>query len=471
MRSYIVRFKETRQPEAPAVAITKPTARQIRTRTGCAQCKRRRVKCDEQQPACQRCRARGENCSGPVVVPRWQTIVLAQDSSDSGLVQYWMTAVCGPMPLELHKPELLPDAVLPLLDGSPALLHCLRGVAIAHRGFFSAEALPASLRETSHALAALRTELAPINGDPCHLHRTLLAALSLSILSVWLDPSSQDSSSLLHLRGASSVLHLLLRVREEEASTLTNFMVGFYVYIDMIHSYAVPAARPLPLSDILASRLASSAAYVHPITGIATSLCLVVARVGRYLRSVVDLRRRDPGIERTLHCALRDWQPPAAATRQPPNHRHGRIADAYRILGQIMLQQARRHVAIVDTPPSSAPVENDDDMPPPLSTLVPQALRIIAADDAATSSYADAATSGVYTRGIVLLAVGPEVSPGAGRVVIADAFARLHKLTRVNHFLLAARFVRDACWPLRDRGVEFTWLDLLVRAGLTCVLI
>lgn len=457
----MVRFKETRQPEAPAVAIPKPTARQIRTRTGCAQCKRRRVKCDEQQPACQRCRARGESCSGAVVVPRWQTIVLAQDSSDSGLVQYWTTAVCGPMPLELHKPELLPDAVLPLLDRSPALLHCIRGVAVAHRGFFSAEALPASLRETSHALVALRAELAPIHDDPCHLHRALLAALSLSILSVWLDPSSQDSSSLLHLRGANSVLRLLLRVRE--ASPLTNFLVDFYVYMDMIHSYAVPAAHPLPLSDTLASRLASSAAYVHPITGTAASLCLVVAHVGRYLRSVVDLRRRDPELERALHRSLRDWQPPIANY----HHQHARIADAYRVLGQIMLHQARRHVPIADTPPSSAPVENDHH----LSTLVAEALRIIAAADAAAAPYADAASSGVYTRGIMLLAVGPEVSRGAGRAVIVDAFARLHRLTRVNHFLLAARFVRDTCWPLRDRGVEFTWLDLLVRTGLTCVLI
>lgn len=451
MRSYIVRFKETRQPETPAVAIPKPRARQIRTRTGCAQCKRRRVKCDEQQPWCQRCTVRGEKCSGAVVVPRWQTIVLAQDSSDGGLVQYWTTAVCGSMPLEVHKPELLPDALLPLLDRSPALLHCIRGVAIAHRGFFSAEALPASLRETSHALAALRTELA-IHDDP---HRTLLAALSLSILSVWLDPSSQDSSSLLHLRGASSVLHLLLRVREEEASMLTNFMVGFYVYIDMIHSYAVPAAHPLPLSDTLASYLASSATYVHPITGIATDLCLVVARVGRYLRSVVDLRRRDSGLEHALHRSLRDWQP----VRKPDQH-HGRIADAYRVLGQIMLHQARRHVPVVD---------DDDDEPPPLDTLVARALHIIDADDATASSVD--ASSGVYTRGIMLLAVGPEVSRGPDRVVISDAFARLHRLTRVNHFLLAARFVRDACWPLRDRGVEFTWLDLLVRAGLTCVLI
>ncbi|KAB2577291.1 Transcriptional regulatory protein moc3 [Lasiodiplodia theobromae] len=457
MRSYIVRFKETRQPEAPAVAIPKPTARQIRTRTGCAQCKRRRVKCDEQQPACQRCRARDEKCSGPVVVPRWQTIVLAQDSSDNGLVQYWTTAVCGSMPLELHKPELLPDVVLPLLDRSPALLHCIRGVAIAHRGFFSTEALPASLRETSHALAALRTELA-IHDDP---HRTLLAALGLSILSVWLDPSSQDSSSLLHLRGASSVLHLLLlRVREANTQclALTDFMVGLYVYIDMIHSYAVPAAHPLPLSGKLASRLASSAGYVHPITGIATGLCLVVARVGRYLRSVVDLHRRDPGLERTLHRSLRDWQP-----RNPVHHQHARIADAYRILGLIMLHQARRHVTVVDDD------DDEDDEPPPLSTLVAQALHIIAADHVTASS--TDASSGVYTRGIMLLAVGPEVSPGAGRAVITDAFARLHRLTRVNHFLLAARFVRDTCWPLRDRGVEFTWLDLLVRAGLTCVLI
>jgi hypothetical protein len=41
-----------------------------RTRTGCATCRKRRVKCDEAKPICNRCRTANYTCEG-YAAPRW----------------------------------------------------------------------------------------------------------------------------------------------------------------------------------------------------------------------------------------------------------------------------------------------------------------------------------------------------------------------------------------------------------------
>lgn len=58
--------------ECRSEKVRKPRASKPKVRTGCITCKIRRIKCDETQPACNRCTSTGRRCDGYLILPRKQ---------------------------------------------------------------------------------------------------------------------------------------------------------------------------------------------------------------------------------------------------------------------------------------------------------------------------------------------------------------------------------------------------------------
>lgn len=131
----------------------------------------------------------------------------------------------------------------------------------------------------------------------------------------------------------------------EELSRLATDR-SFHIYIFRLFLYwdafssslSTSDAQAYPvntISDTIARPPFSS--LVHPITGIATTLCPLIGEAGRYLRWVVDTRTLSAPVSLDLESRLRQWQPPDTSSSQPQLLQ---LAEGYRNAGLIMLYQA-----------------------------------------------------------------------------------------------------------------------------------
>lgn len=475
-RSTDLRVRLARFPAAPASPGEQPPlrARQIKTRTGCQQCKKRRLKCDETQPICRRCQLRGDDCSGSARVEQWQTTVLSPavrsarplpplrpGLCDDDLLHYFAAVVIKDMVLEVNTATPLPPVLDPYIRRSKALLHAARSLSIAHLHRFEPSSIPHLLNDYQCALVALRKEVEQEVADKqCSthdaLHRLLLGALFLIVLHAWFNDSGKDSG-LLHLRGATATIDLLLASACDEGKTsvLEDFMIGAVAHVDMLCSHLVPARHPLTQSPnllyILQQDRWRSGSSMHPICGLSAPLCPIVGQAGRYYRSVVDLRVRDPERERELEHCLLQWQPIDADDKTL----HVQIADGYRVCGLIMLHQARR-VHGAETPPDAQP----DSQVPKLHQLIFFAMAILRDTPRALPQ--------VNFEVLLLLIAGPEIGKEdqAGRALIETRFSELTAATNRRGHTLAAKFVREY-WQIRDEGREVTWLEYMVERELS----
>ncbi|EOD49477.1 putative c6 transcription factor protein [Neofusicoccum parvum UCRNP2] len=318
------------------------TALRIKTHTGCQQCKRRKIKCDETKPICRRCQARGDHCSQPARPEQWQTVVLrpvAQPSthlSDDDLLQYFAAVMLKDMVVDVKTAAPLRQALDPLIQRSKALLYSVRSLTQIHRNRFDPASMHAPLQDRQRAVVALRQEVQQELVDALQsrsaLNRLLLASLFLTILHAWCD-APHENGALLHLRGATATVDLLLapQYRDPRTVVLQDFLVGTVAFLDMMYAFLIPASNPLPQSsrmlDMLKQDRWRSGTYIHPVSGLATPLIMLVAQTGRYYRSVVDLRIRDPRREHELERSLLAWQPLDADDKTL----YVRVADAYRL--------------------------------------------------------------------------------------------------------------------------------------------
>ncbi|KAL1632719.1 hypothetical protein SLS56_003416 [Neofusicoccum ribis] len=229
------------------------------------------------------------------------------------------------MVVDVKTAAPLRQALDPLTQRSKALLYSVRSLSQIHRNRFD----PASM----HALRQeVQQELVDALQSRSALNRLLLASLFLTILHAWCD-APHENGALLHLRGATATVDLLLapKYRDTRTVVLQDFLVGTVAFLDMMYAFLIPASNPLPQSsrmlDMLKQDRWRSGTYIHPVSGLATSLIMLVAQTGRYYRSVVDLRIRDPHREHELERSLLAWQPLDADDKTL----YVRVADAYRL--------------------------------------------------------------------------------------------------------------------------------------------
>ncbi|KAF4171741.1 hypothetical protein CNMCM8694_002089 [Aspergillus lentulus] len=464
-----------------------PPARQVKSRSGCEPCKRRRVKCDETRPRCRRCQSRNETCTGNFLSDTWQIerpwLLVADQKPQSvpfssktygeltgvlenDLLRHWFDHACLTMAILPPPLNPLSDGMAPYLRRSKALRHTIQCVSHAHRQFFSVAQLAEFLDERDRALVSLQNEIdRAMQRSPSSqgslLQTILLSSLLLGISSAWL---VDDDYGYQYLVGTRKVVSLLLE-QDNSTDDFLRYLLGLYVYWELCSSYIEPCDMILSSTELVSKVVSEHlASYIHPVTGIATSICPVLIDVGRYYRRVIELSVDgvNPAYEYLLESKLQDWSPEKASFSISVCSQTKAesllaslqlLADSQRAMGMIMLYQARsvaQGIHPAGFPPLRKAVET-------IMTM----LRLIPPGDPLLNSEAPL----LVIAGSELLETDTEY-----RELVERHAMEVTKFTRVRAYMSGIQLVRDI-WDLRKAGMRTTWLELMLQRGNTLSLV
>ncbi|KAM5341311.1 hypothetical protein ACJ41O_014342 [Fusarium nematophilum] len=437
-----------------------PAPRSVKSRTGCEQCKKRRVKCDEKQPTCSRCEARGETCTGNFRLDQWQIErpwVTAEGASIPGstleneTLRYWYDTACLTMAMFPPPMNPLSYPLSSLLRRSKALRHTVQCVADAHQNYFTKDTMAQALQERNLAIVSLQGEVARIQSSTrmqaVLLRTTILSSLILCVSSGWFDPSGTDCGADF-LFGVKGIIHLLLTT--EPSDPLAFYVMGLLLYWEAFSSFLIPVARRRPVSQDVASLLLQSPfrSMVHPVTGLATSLCPIITEVGQHYRRVVETGQLSVSDEERVRCRLQDWTPPLdQGCAQRPWMLQ--IAEAYKNICFIMLHQARGVIGQLHGTDARD-----------LSDTVLSVIRRI--QDTPREDVV------INWAGPALLIAGSELHSGLQdeRRLVETYSLHLENVTRIPTYRQSQELIREV-WQLRDNGFVTSWLEVMVERGLS----
>lgn len=433
-------------------------AKRVKSRTGCEQCKRRKVKCDEGKPSCAKCMSREETCTGNFRSEAWQierpwvsNDVLAHTLSlENETLRHWYDEACLTMAMFRPPVNPLSHNLSLLVRRSRALRHTLECVASAHRQRFNPASLANALQERNSAIVSLRYEVSRVQegtNRPILLRSMILSSLLLCVSSAWLDPSGTDSG-IEFLLGVRGLLPLLCQSQPEDEFAF--YVLGLYLYCEAFWSYLIPASKHLPpyLPILLKMNWPPFRQAVHPVTGIATTLCPVIAEIGQYYRRIVETQCLSPTYELDLTMRLRAWKPPVGTPHQPQLLE---LALRYQDMGTIMLLQARGVV----TELSSLD----------LMMLFEATMRVME-----TLKHVPDLDPLLNWVGPLLIIAGSEISASypAIREVAKLSALRLVNWIRVPTYIRSLELV-ERVWQLRDNGINISWLEVMLSEGLALV--
>ncbi|KAH7347177.1 fungal-specific transcription factor domain-containing protein [Plectosphaerella cucumerina] len=434
-----------------------------KSRAGCEQCKKRKLKCDRRQPTCSRCLARRETCTGNVACDQWQIerpwaihnrAPPVPSALENDTLRYWYDKACLNMAM-FHPPvNPLSYDLSAWLRRSNALRHTLESIAEAHRQGFAPGQLVGALQARELAIVSLHGELDRVRATPSPrreplLRVMLLSSLLLCISSSWLDSANKDFG-LGFLVGSNSLVELLTQAHPPDPpDPLAFYDIGLFFYWHAFSSYLTSPSQAVHIapSALQALRRPPFDAAVHPVTGISTSLCPLIAEAGQYYRRVVDTGILDREHVRSLEDELRVWTPPDAC---PRHSQLLQLAEGHRSLALIMLMQA-----------ATAAGEDVD-----RSVLVEHVTRAVA-----VVSHIPDHDPLLNWVGPVLVIAGSELDAHhiEERLVVERVAMRLAGWTRVPTHLRSLTLVQDV-WRLRDSGSPCTWLELMVAQDVALAL-
>ncbi|KAJ6084892.1 hypothetical protein N7499_004521 [Penicillium canescens] len=309
MSAYRVRFANTvcaPSPSAeiasildPSVALPSDRALRKRSRSGCFQCKKAKVKCDELFPVCLRCLQRHLLCKSSPRLSTWQVEMRWVPSTLGAIVkvpllQYWLEQASQMLVID---PENNPFSfpIIRYLTGAPSLLHIIQSLGAAHQEYFPARGPIVSLEEKGRALQMLQREMVQSKKpEECFLTISLLG------LSHWAnsDPRDFGQQHLFAARGITD--HLLSRDRDifrQPGNGNDNLLAtcfGSFLYWDMCCAHLVDARQQRPLDTTpIAQAVRALRAMEHPTYGPAAELIYILCQVGRYCREVIQLGHQD----------------------------------------------------------------------------------------------------------------------------------------------------------------------------------
>lgn len=379
---------------------------------------------------------------------------------ENDLLRHWFDHAC--LTMSILPPPLNPLSygMAPYLRQSKALRHTIQCVSQAHRQFFSVTQLAEFLNERDCALVSLQNEIdRALQRSPSSqvslLRTILLSSLLLGISSAWL---IDDDYGYQYLVGTRKVVSLLLD-QDNSSDDFYRYLLGLYVYWELCSSYIEPCDM-IPVSTDLVSKVVGEhlASYVHPVTGVATSICPVLIEVGQYYRRVIELSvdSVNPAYENFLEFKLEHWSADNTSF-SPPVRSPARaecllatlqlLADSQRAMGMIMLYQARS-VAQGVHPTSFPPLRKA------VETIMAM-LRLIPPGDPLLNSEAPL----LVIAGSELLEADTEY-----RALVERHAMEVAKFTRVRAYMSGIQLVKDI-WALRSTGMRTTWLELMLQRG------
>ncbi|KAH6707912.1 fungal-specific transcription factor domain-containing protein [Leptodontidium sp. MPI-SDFR-AT-0119] len=316
-------------------------ARRHKSRAGCQQCKRRRVKCDLAVPGCQQCHRQKLQCPGYQKPLRWvgadmnatsrqpsqappsrtpkpslSTTRTSRSSSGSGsyisgsslgeplqddssaLIHHYFTRVCriaGCFDSDVSPFRIIPASMMAY--SKPVFL-LLQASSAAQLSRQSPQMRVKALSLQSEAFSAVRDEIGKLQGFNVS-DELMLSSIIAGLTSAWYDVNDIGLS---HVFGSQVLLSLWLMSRTERLKYQQTFILGAYIYWFMISSFAAgdpwqsfhyqealqKTVRNLDMSyDIVDDTDVPEVQrkiYPHPLTGFSNDLCLTIGKVGSLCR-------------------------------------------------------------------------------------------------------------------------------------------------------------------------------------------
>ncbi|OJJ42391.1 hypothetical protein ASPZODRAFT_155310 [Penicilliopsis zonata CBS 506.65] len=446
----------TRQDEPPT-----PTRELRKSRFGCKNCKRRRVKCDETFPVCLRCQKRGAVCEAVPQLRQWQVEVpsLALPASvypasprHRRLVRYWCERASQIMVLD---PDLNPFSfpIVAYLEQSPALLHTITSIGAAHEQFFHKDRLETCLEERSVALGLLRAE---VGLTPRPLPTTFLSVFMLGLSSSWIQDEPAEFGYE-HLSAARALIDLIIASPDLYNTPFATLALGSYLYWDMACSFLVDPRLHTELNvPSMYSAVQSTLGVFHPITGYFVEIMYLLGNLGRYCRCVVESGVRNPLLEHALEEQLLAWEPSRT------DQQLGLLGDAFKNHGLINLYRICGRPGDDQDEPNQD-TDHDDFTDQLIRQYAVQTVRDLILIP----------TTNWYTnmQAICLLTAGSELTAAddTERMLVVERFNALYSINRLPANLKALEILDDT-WQARDRGDTRSWLHFMLHRGLRLML-
>lgn len=423
-----------------------PGRRRNKSRLGCQECKKKRVKCDEAYPTCKRCQRHGLVCSSAPRLTQWQVetpwlSLQPKTHVNRRLLQYWLEKVSQALVIDPENNNPFSFSILKHVSQSPALLHAIQAVSASHEQYFPAKTSTLALQERGKAIACLQREMDQIQHAPyTHFLTIMLLALTQITDS---DPNDYGKQ---HLFGARALVNSMLR--DTSMSTTNDPMVrlclGVYLYWDMCSSFLVESCEPQGL-DLFTISLAvlRMGDWHHPMYGTCSRLLLIVADIGRYCRLVHDMpQNRNLMQEAMLETQLSTW------TTRPQNPDLDHLYEAFRNHGLVFLYRSRAHAQ------KGCPTDPD-------VTEAQESLILQYAEETVRHLILIPASSYYLNfQSLPLLTAGSEltVSNHFLRDKVRDRFRAIYSLNRLPANLMALQLVEEL-WDARDSGNPSFWLS------------
>ncbi|KAE9567697.1 Transcriptional regulatory protein moc3 [Colletotrichum fructicola] len=456
-----------------------------RSRAGCTECKRRRVKCDETFPVCRNCQRRGQVCEAAPRLRTWQMESpwiakshLRNDAPDKVLLRYWLEKASQIMVID---PDINPLSfpILEHLDASPSLLHALQSVSAAHQHFFDPSQMARCLEERGIAIQLVQREIA---NPPKDVFPVFLTVLMLGLSTAWIEgPVTQFG--LQHLYGARALVDIMLADSSlpEDNPSVFSFTIGAYLYWDMATAFLVPSSEQAPIDnvDLFLGVLQTGSDY-HPIGGYCTEVYYHLSSVGRYCRRVCDTGLRNVEEENHLENMLIGWKP------EGDNEALVTIGEAFKIHGLINLAISKRHALLADpsdmddilstqhidptllmatilTPPPGSSTEFKTEEDP---SVREEKIRKLAVQVVRSLTSIPPTHSCTNLQAIPLLTAGSELTAEdyEEREMVSQRFRALYSINHIRSNLRALDLLLEL-WELRDAGTVMSWLDLMLEKG------
>ncbi|KAB2568956.1 hypothetical protein DBV05_g12366 [Lasiodiplodia theobromae] len=366
---------------------------------------------------------------------------------ENAALRYWYDKACLNMAMFQPPVNPLSYRLSGLLRHSKALRHTLQCVADAHREHFVAANLTQALQERNLAIVSLQAEVARVQTSPKQqtlLRTMILASLVLCVSSGWLDPSGREFG-MEFLFGVKSVIHMLCDSDPDDAFAF--YVLGLFLYWEAFSSYLIPCSLQQPPSESVLRAISRPPfnSSVHPVTGIATTLCPLLTGIGQHYRRAVETRTPSLARQQELELRLEEWRIPEGCPRQPQLLD---LAERYRDIGVIMLYQARAAVAELDAVDALLLHERV------LSVM--ETLKHVPREDPL-----------INWIGPFLLIAGSELPATCReeRRLVETSARRLATWTRIPAHGRCLEIIRKV-WQLRDIGLGNSWLDVMIDQGL-----
>ncbi|CAG9993024.1 unnamed protein product [Clonostachys byssicola] len=436
----------TREP------ASEKTTKICRSRHGCRECRRRKVKCDETRPVCSRCQKRGLVCfSDPHSPPSvWQlelpwifahasTDKVAQTSKpNSSLLQWWFDTACHIMVID---PQVNPLSypMMEHITASESLLHAIQSISAAHRRFFDRDSRVDCLKERDQALQLVQAEL---GSKKVSLLASFFTIFILGISSPWIDESVQDYG-LEHFLGARATLDIILSDPANWTDPTVRVITGYYLFWDMaIALLGEPLDLPALDTDDMSAIVESMQDYCHPIAGRSAKIFYLLGLVGRYVRRVMSDGKRDLFFEMNTEDALLVWEPTEVNT-------HVRsLCNSFRSQALILLYQVRSF--------SPLPLlEHQDHIEGQIHSHALSAVSQLLDTPVTQHCF------NIQAIPLTVAASGLKSADSDLRQQVVTRLKAIYSTSRVRTILLATSLLEEL-WELHDAGVHITYVELML---------